>query len=337
MVNTWLVKGRGNYQTKRVISSKYFIENNCVSGGWGDPATNYSESVNDFYSYRDKWNEMYKYKKNWKNQGIYHLFETVKIGDFLWTRLEGVYYVAEVKANPLDLFYIDDSPEAIMYDCVVQLKDIEWKKCGTEESVPGSISTFSRNRNSIFKVDTKETVEDGYSLTSLFSKKVLYPNTKALFTDKNMILYLIGYSGLEDIVALWLYDKYNYVTIPSTNKTSTEKYEFVLVDGSKNNNDYVDTKKIYIQTKNGKNTLNFKDYEDLISNTKNELWLVSSRGQVLDSFNDSINNNIVRYNIVNNIVNREIHQINEIISFIFDKKKEALLPQSIITFKLLFE
>lgn len=337
MVRTWNAKGRGKVDNKTVISSEYFIENSCMSCGWSGPYHTYKDYVVDFQTYKEKWIELYSPSKNWNNQGVHHLFESVKKGDFIWTRLNGVYYLAEVPDDPINLFYIDDSKEANEYDCVVQLKNIQWIKCGTEESVLGSVSTFTSNRNSLVRVDNNESQYQGYTSTSIFSNKILHPNSKLRIQDRNMILNQVGPSGFEDIVALWLYDKYNYVVIPSTNKKSTQTYEFVLIDGTKVNGEYTSKKRIYLQAKNGNVDLYLKDYTELLKQNGDEVWLVTSGGKVYDSEKTAEQHQIVQYIKDTNSIKKQSYSLTILVDFIFDQTKQNILPEVLLTLIPLFE
>ncbi len=332
MSSTWKVKGRGEYNRETVMSSEYFIKNNCVSCGWGDPAIHNQEYVVDIKSYKEKWKEMYeKHNKKWGYQGIQSLFERVEKGDFLWTRLAGVYYVAQVPDRPENLFYVDLSDDAKKYDCVVQLKNIFWKKIGTEEKVPGSISTYNRNTSAIVKVDSSEELK----ATSMFSDSVLNNKPIKKINDRNMILRFIGPSGFEDVIALWLYDKFNYVVIPSTNKISTQTYEFVFVDGSRKNNIYNSSKRIYLQAKNGDNNLNLEDYT--INHLEDEIWLATSRGKIFNERGELEAEKIIQYTKTNEGYEKRGYRIQELVNFLFDERKKPILPEAIKVWTNFFE
>lgn len=337
MIRTWNAKGRGKVDNKTVISSEYFIENNCISCGWASPYYMYKDYVTDFKSYKEKWIELHSPDRNWNNQGVHYLFESVQKGDYIWTRLNGVYYLAEVPDNPINLFHIDDSERANEYDCVIQLKNIKWKKCGTEESVPGSVSTFTSNRRSLVRVDNKESHHNGYTSTSIFSNKILHPDSDLFIQDRRMIFNLVGPSGFEDIFALWLYDRFNYVVIPSTNKKSTQTYEFVLLDGTKSEDEYISRKRIYIQAKNGPQNLKLKDYIHLLENDNDELWLTTSGGKIYDLNDHEEFQKIFQYKKVDGKIVKEGFDIMDLIDFVFNPSKKAILPAQIIFLTRLFK
>ena len=337
MAVTWKVKGKGMYNGERVFSSEYFIKNNCVSCGWGDPALKNKAYVVDFKSYKEMWLEMYGTERKWGYQGVHHLFESISEGDFLWTRLDGKYYVAQIPSDPISLFHLDYSDEAIKYDSVVQLKDIKWIKCGTEESVPGSVSSFTSNRNSLVRVDRRESFQEGLTATSLFSSKIVNSDKHVLIKDKNMILNFLGPSGFEDLVALWLYDRFNYIVIPSTNKKSTQKYEFVFVNGSKENGYYIGKYRIYLQAKNGDVDLKIKEYIHLLEKPDDEVWLVTSGGKVINLDGSVQKKKILRLSKVEESYECISYDIKELVDFIFDESKHAILPESTLTLLTFFE
>jgi hypothetical protein len=336
MAVTWKVKGKGMYDGERVFSSEYFIKNNCVSCGWGDPALQNRDYVVDFITYKEKWLEMYSHERKWGYQGIHHLFESLQKGDFLWTRLDGAYYVAKIPSDPILLFHLDYSPEASKYDSVVQLKNIKWVKCGTEESAPGSVSSFTNNRNSLVRIDKRESLQNGMTATSMFSNRVIDPDNQDLILDRRMILNFLGPSGFEDLIAIWLFDRFNYFVIPSTNKKSTQKYEFVMLDGSKENGHYSNKKRIYLQAKNGEVDLNIKDYLNLLEQSGDEVWLATSNGKVNNLDGKSQQNQIVRLWQNKDSYDYQSFNLEELINFVFDDAKRSILPDSIMTLMTFF-
>lgn len=330
MSTSWKIKGKGLNEGIRVSSAKYFLENNCVSCGWGEPALKNKGTVVDFKSYKVKWIEMYYPKHKWGYQGVHHLFESIEKGDFLWVRLDGEYYVTQVTCEPKELFYLDFSDDAQKYDCVVQLRCLNWKKCGTEESVPGSVSTFSSNRKSLIRIDNKESRYNGMTATSLFAHRMINLDRQVFIQDRKMILNLLGPTGLEDLVSIWLFDKFGYFAIPSTNKLGTQNYEFVLMNGKKVNNVYT-RKMIYLQVKNGNVDLRIHDFKNLLE-TDQEVWLVTSGGTIFDLDNNAEYNQIVRYYSNNGIIESSTFSIMDLVSFVFDRSKHPILPDSILTF-----
>ena len=336
MSRSWKIKAKGLHEGKPAESAaSYFIKYGSASCGWGDRKFLYG--VADYASYKRKWIATYEPGgKKWGNQGIHHLFESLEVGDFIWTRCEGVYYVAQIPDNPINLFYIDTSEEAIRHDCVVQIRGINWVKCGTEESVPGSVSTYSSNKGALIRIDNNETTHNDMTATSIFSNRIINPtDSKLLIQDRNEIFSLLGPTGLEDLVAIWLFDKYGYFVIPSTNKIGTQKYEFVLVNGEKENNSYV-RRRIYIQVKNGNVDLKTQNFIDLLEGN-NEVWLVTTGGVIRDCNGNKEQDQIVRYTRNNGIIESISFDKKVLVDFVFDLSKHPILPGSILRFLELFD
>ena len=340
-IHTWKAKGKGGINHK-IESHKFFIKNDCVACGWSLEDYPNRSSIQSLEDYKKAWKECVK-NYNWGNQGVHHLFDNLKKGDFIWTRSNGIYFVTKLDKNPNELFHFDTSEEAKEYDCSAHLK-VSWVKIGKEDSVPGSISTYSRNSNSIIRVDNNDVTQviDGveYTAISLFSSIVIKDRISfSKIEDRRMLFKFIGPSSTEDLVALWLYDKFNYVTIPSTSKTGTQSYEFVLIDSTRNEkNEYLKNRKIYIQVKNDNSAIEPKEYLKLITSDEEELWLISTLGHVCkkDS-SDYEDNSIVRYRKNGSAFDVKTFDVQELLDFVFNANKQKIIPSAITTWLKYFE
>lgn len=136
-------------------------------------------------------------------------------------------------------------------------------------------------------------------------------------------------------MAIWLYDKCNYIVIPSTKKPSTEKYEFVMFDGTKDNNEYRNSKRIFLQAKNGKNDLNCQDYQEVLENDGDEMWLVSSRGKIVIDNDAFVEKTIVK--MTKGLAEKELFSLSELVDFVFDEKNKTILPKKISNYLDSFE
>jgi len=336
IVRTWIVKGK-NGGDHNLNSYEYFIEEGCISCGFSFEDVPERQNIKDLDDYKKFWKKNTDSNKNWNKQGIHQLLDNLEKGDFVWTRKDGEYYVAEIPDEPKNLFFFDKGEESKKYDSSAQIKNLKWNKVGKEDSVPGSISTYSRG--AMVKADNREgfcTINGlKYTATSVFSaictgslqKEALdYP------MKKKDIFNLLHYSSVEDLVALWLYDKFNYVVIPSTNKISTQKYEFVLLDGSRDNGIYNRNRKVFIQVKNGKVNLNSEDYISLIESDNQEVWLITTIGKI----DNEENVHIKKVYKKDSKIAEEKYNIDELINFIFDSKKQNIIPENVKRWKYLF-
>lgn len=149
----------------------------------------------------------------------------VKPGDYIWMRDNGIYYLGYV-GNNLRYVY-NPSIDALEHDAANQIEDVEWKPIGDESQVPGVIATaFIRGR-------TLQRVRKAYMYeyaSFIYNGKPLVVNVESNESLKQLFYNCLSPSDCEDLVCLYLYDKANYIAIPSTNKIATELYECVLVN-----------------------------------------------------------------------------------------------------------
>ena len=202
----------------------------------------------------------------------------VKLGDYIWMRDNGIYYLGYV-GNNLRYVY-NPSIDALEHDAANQIEDVEWKPIGDESQVPGVIATaFIRGR-------TLQRVRKDYMYeyaSFIYNGKPLAVNVESNESLKQLFYNCLSPSDCEDLVCLYLYDKANYIAIPSTNKMATELYECVLVNP-------LNGKLAYPQVKKGDVKLNTNKYIDLIKDNPNkEVYLFSSEDQVVvDTHIDNI-------------------------------------------------
>ena len=303
-----------------IQQAPFFIEKGIVSAGW-------SFEGKGSYASLDEYKKMFKEEHkdiSWNRQSLHYLFDNLNKGDFIWILNEGVYYVAQLPDYPKNLFQYTNSREFLEHDSSVYIKNINWKKVGTEENVPGSVSTAKgRLRGAVQRIDNNdpqiEINGDHYTLTSLLAKHAVSNDFFECKLKKEKIFDLLGSSELEDLLGMFLFSKYGYEIIPSTNKIGTQKYEYVMVDGTGKSD-----KKIYIQTKNGNINLNTDDYKDLIlTNSKNEVWLLTTRGKI----NDDVNMKFIKFSGDNGKIT--LYRLSELIEFIFNNQNTNILPPTI--------
>ena len=321
-------KADADHQTN---SAAFFIENGILSAGWSFKNTlemraDAAEKIHNFNDYRAYFEETVaklNWKKKWNNQGVHYLFDNLQAGDFVWIRDKGVYWVTEIPDDPKAMFKFDMSEKYIEYDAVAHIGPLKWVRVGTEEMVPGSVSTAKgRLKGAMQRIDNGDESapfgNEWYTTTSLIGKLAINQeqHSPSLKTElsKSQIFNLMVASGLEDLLAMWLFDKYGFIVIPSTNKLSTELYEFVMIDGRSRTD-----KKIYVQTKNGKVDLYSDNYKGILRNgTHDEVWLLTRSG--------AIDGDDTSHFVKVTIDHVEKHSLDELIEFIFDKNNDAILP-----------
>lgn len=200
------------------------------------------------------------------------LHDKVSAGDYIWIRNEGRYFIGKVQkdshwkymscelANKRDIHNI--------------LTDVKWRlaaldSAADESDIPGAITTsFIRGRTiqRILKPGIEEYSKNLYA-------KIMGENPPRLTISSEKFFSYIGTEQLEDLVYSWLYDRYRYIVVPSTDKLTTPLYEYVLL----NPNDKSGNNKIYVQTKLGDVDLNVDDYKHL----DGRVFLITTQGRIM--------------------------------------------------------
>lgn len=241
--------------------------------------------------------------------GVKQLLQ-LRPGDFVWMRHQGRYYMGHVTES--SHWFFNSSEEAKQLDAANQLTDIEWVEYeqADESTVPGAISTAFIRGHTLQRIK-KAGVEEFSKLVYNHEKgqQVYHVN---LEQTEETFYELLSPSDCEDLLAMWLYQKYQYVCIPSTNKRATQLYECVLINPA-------DGEHIYIQVKKGNVNINAEDYADL----KGQVWFLTTSGQVEHA---------------SRFPNMHVVEPSELYNFAVENQNTHLLPPSIQAwFRLLRE
>lgn len=220
--------------------------------------------------------------KAWKIYGgrvsdnVKRLYEQVKPDDIVWIRDKGIYYMGRIGEN--SQWEYDSRQEMLDRDSTTQRTDIKWIKVGDEFHVPGKlVNSFIAGKTlQQVKSDEAEIFSKHYYNTKI--DNTCYQNIE-IRADQEMLFSLISSTDCEDLVYAYLFSKYGYVVIPSTNKQSTALYEFVLLDPK-------DRTHIYIQVKNGRVDIDANTFSHL----QGKIFLFTSEGNInnLDHVKDNI-------------------------------------------------
>lgn len=220
--------------------------------------------------------------KEWKVYGgsvddnVRRLYYNVKPDDLVWIRDKGIYYLGRVGENSQ---WIYDSSQALLdMDSTTQRTNIEWIRVGDESSVPGSVTIAFISGKTLQRINSRA--------VEIFSQH--YYNTKnrnehykdlVIKANKETLYSLLSPTDCEDLVCAYLFSKYKYIIIPSTNKKGTELYECVLFDPK-------DRSHVYIQVKKGNVDIDANAFRHL----QGKVFLFTSEGSVknLDSNDENI-------------------------------------------------
>ena len=201
----------------------------------------------------------------------------LKKDDLIWMRSKGIYYLGRVTEKSHYLYAYRDSKkdsDILKLGISNQFTDIEWHEIGTESEIPGRILIAFYQREALIEIDEKFVVDISQILYN--KKDNYYKISDKLENNKTNFYGLLSPNDCEDLLYFYLYHKFKYIVIPSTNKINTQNYEFVMLNS--NNRD----KKIYIQVKNGYSKgsdLYLEDYQKL----DGKVYLLTTAGNIYET------------------------------------------------------
>ena len=253
----------------------------------------------------------------------------LKKDDLIWIRSKGIYYLGRVTEKSHYLYAYRDSKkdsDILKLGISNQFTGIEWHEIGTESEIPGRILIAFYQREALIEIDEKFVVDISQILYN--KKDNYYKISNKLKNNKTNFYSLLSPNDCEDLLYFYLYHKFKYIVIPSTNKINTQNYEFVMLNS--NNRD----EKIYIQVKNGEDNIEINNYK----NFRGEIYLLTTRGNVLKNGKILTKNNIDMNNgkILNldssfkgNIFIINSEKLYEFAKGAY-KNESVLMPQSIL-------
>lgn len=266
--------------------SHYCIDNHVAAMGWsllknealGIPEVPLAErkNIKSFQEYK-KYAERQQYKKSGIDN-IKRFAEEVEKNDIIWLRCEGLYYLARVTEKSVWKFCADEN--AINKDASNQITDLNWIEVGDESQVPGAIRTalMGGGRSQTFCHINGDGIKEFSE--AVYDQKTIddFRYNPDIELSQSTFYNLISPYDCEDLLYSWLYynNKKSYMCIPSTNKTGTQKYEFVVIDINSG-------KHIYCQVKNGSINLDADEYAYLTKNEASEVYLLTTKGNVTNA------------------------------------------------------
>lgn len=345
-INIWRVHTNTDIEEgiKETVGD-YCIRNNCICLGWSLKGVNIyddSQDMNKIRKYISKGSEDESYDKYERfvidnkiysgkvNDNIYRLKNDIKPYDLIWMRNKGIYYLGIVGENSRYFYNSDDI--VMQMDATNQRTDIKWIEVGDESEVPGVVTTAFIMGRTLQRINQEGVLQ--------FSQHIV--NEECIKNGKKPIYYiekieegfkgffnLISPADCEDLVCMWLYKKYGYITIPSTNKNSTPLYECVLINPKKRRD-----KEVYIQVKKGEDNLYKSNYTHL----GGEVFLFTTRGKIYLNKNASVEDyNTTIYNQEDKLTT-VIYSIDVsvIYEFAMDNSNDSYLPNKIIKWRDIF-
>ncbi len=257
MPNIWRLNVKTDAQAG-IDPHKFCIERNIMGVGW---AVETGEQSLDWESYYKLGEEEY-YRNNDKGwwPAVNALHNRMNVDDLCWSRnSDGIYYLGRITSK----WKYKNSCEHREAD-VVNVRKCEWRKVGLVDSVPGKVANSFIPRRTVQKVDS----------VNLYSRYLYNKLCTESFYDLSEehddidLFTLISAEDCEDIVGIYLQEK-GYRLIPSSCKSSTAGYEFVLKNRETG-------RRAVVQVKQGQPELNREEYGDAFG--RDEVFLFSTQG-----------------------------------------------------------
>lgn len=250
----------------------------------------------------DKFCYEYKIYKNGVNANVRRFTREIEEGDLIWIRNEGIYYLGRFGSESTVGYY--PSKENLENDACIQISNIDWIPIGDESVVPGAVTTALISRLTFCRISLEGVEEFSKFIYDKVTGENFYEDKELTFNQEKFYNF-ISPTDCEDLLCMYLYKKYGYLVIPSTNKKSTELYECVLLDTKTGKN-------IFIQVKKGEDPLKPEDYFHL----DGDVYLLTTKGKV-KNYDKEKHKNIT-------VVDPE-----ELFNYITDEDFQNYLPQSI--------
>ena len=259
MPNIWRLNIKTDAQ-EGINPHGFCIEGNIMGVGW--PVETDEQDL-DWESYCELGEEEY-YRNNDRGwwPAVNALHNRMNILDLCWTRnSDGIYYLGRITGD----WEYENTHENREAD-VVNVRDCEWYEVGLVDSVPGKVV------NSFIQPRTAQQVNgDSVNLYSryLYNQLCTEPLYDLAGEHGDVDLFtLISAEDCEDVVGIYLQEE-GYRLIPSSCKSSTSRYEFVLKNRETG-------RRAVVQVKQGQIDLNREEYGDAFEG--DDVFLFTTHG-----------------------------------------------------------
>ena len=201
----------------------------------------------------------------------------LKENDLVWIRSKGKYYLGRITEKSHYLYAYRDSQknsDILKLGINNQFTDIDWCEVGSESDIPGRILIAFYQKGTLIEIDEESALNISQIIYN--KKDKYYEIDNKILNNKENFYGLLSPYDCEDLLYFYLYNKNKYVVIPSTNKTSTQNYEFEMINHENRN------EKIYIQVKNGYSKgsdLYLEDYQKL----DGKVYLLTTAGNIYET------------------------------------------------------
>lgn len=255
-MNIWRIHLKASAE-RGIDQRKLCLENGFVGVGWQINSESNNISKEEYWEKGE-----IKYgDSSWKS-AINAMINKVRINDLIWTRdWNGIYYLGRITSD----WYYNKSSENTSAD-IVNVRNCDWVKIGTEEAVPGRVVNGFRGSRALQRCLGKEVNQYSQFIYDKRNGGNFYSSKIDDLQDN--IFNLISAEDCEDVVGLYLQAKHNYILIPSSCKKDTLNHEYELKNKRDGHN-------AVVQVKSGKTPIYVESYLELSKSKKVYLFAVS--------------------------------------------------------------
>jgi hypothetical protein len=192
---------------RRILGVGWVVEPDADNLDWD---TYYSRAMETYYN---------RGTKGWW-PALNALKNTATIGDLCWTRTSnGKYWLGKITGE----WQYRNAAEFKTAD-IVNVRSAELYEVGNMQKVPGGVLNSFRRGRTLQRID-----DEGIELYSMFLFNILSGRKEFQLPAKDIDLFgLLSPNECEDIVGIYLQLVEGGIMFPSTCKTDTKDFEFVL-------------------------------------------------------------------------------------------------------------
>ena len=260
-MNVWRLHLRTDFKEYGHSQDELFelcYKDGIIGVGWLNITNQIGADENITESIRKQANT--SYSKN-PTPGIkaMNAMNAMQIGDLIWTRYNGDYYLCKVIGRWIDQPFLE---KYIPYD-ITNYVPVTWQKIGMEDRVPGKIISSFRPAAAVQKVRETE------NISAFMWNKYHKCNDYSIIKSELNVWKLLNNESIEELVILYLQVEKGYYVYTSALKPTTRTYECRMVNL---NGEYG-----FPQVKSGSTSLNANDYKQaLIENENSKVFLFAA-------------------------------------------------------------
>jgi hypothetical protein len=264
-MNIWRINLKSS-SINNINPRQYCLLNNIVGVGWR--ISEITEKTVEWAEYHKRSSEMYG-NRSWKT-ALNAIKHKMQIDDLIWTRdIQNNYFLGRITSD----WQYQSEMENLEAD-IVNIRNCDWVKIGTVDSVPGKLVNSFIPARTLQKVNDKGVKTYSKITFNRLKDEEIYKLDNLQSDD---IFSLLSSDDCEDLIAMYLQVEKGYYLIPSSCKSSMMGYEFELKHK-------ITGQSAVVQVKNGFVNLNADSYDKLDC----EVYLFTTKGNYIGTAKNNI-------------------------------------------------